>query len=116
MGSLSGKGKTTRCFGIWEQHEFEAFGCRCPVSPVLAPACAAARFGLLLSTLSRLTHIHKYTHMGQPRILVREYPETSKGKNKLKNSFFCQPTSNTVPVPVPPRRAPGTSTYWYTPY
>jgi hypothetical protein len=37
---------------------FEAFGCRCPVSPVLAPAaCAAAavRFGLLLSTLSRLT-------------------------------------------------------------
>ena len=35
----------------------EAFGCRCPVFPVLAPACAAVRIGLLLSTLSRLTHI-----------------------------------------------------------
>ncbi len=36
---------------------FEALGCRCPVFLVLAPACAALRFGLLLSTLSRLTHI-----------------------------------------------------------
>jgi hypothetical protein len=35
----------------------EAFGCRCPVFPVLAPACAAVRIGLLLSALSRLTHI-----------------------------------------------------------
>ena len=35
---------------------FEALGCRCPVFLVLAPACAAVRFGLLLlSTLSRLT-------------------------------------------------------------
>ena len=36
---------------------FEAFGCRCLVFLVLAPACTALRFGLLLSTLSRLTHI-----------------------------------------------------------
>ena len=36
---------------------FEAFGCRCPVFLVLAPACTAVRFGLLLSTSSRLTHI-----------------------------------------------------------
>ena len=36
---------------------FEAFGCRCLVFLVLAPACTAVRFGLLLSTLSRLTHI-----------------------------------------------------------
>jgi hypothetical protein len=28
-----------------------------PRFPVLAPACTAVRFGLLLSTLSRLTHI-----------------------------------------------------------
>ncbi len=28
---------------------FEALGCRCPVFPVLAPACAAVRLGLLLS-------------------------------------------------------------------
>ena len=35
----------------------KAFGCRCPVFPVLAPACAAVRIGLLLSNLSRLTHI-----------------------------------------------------------
>ena len=34
---------------------FEAFGCL--VCLVLAPACTAVRFGLLLSTLSRLTHI-----------------------------------------------------------
>ena len=31
---------------------FEACGCRCLVFLVLAPACAAVRFGLLLSTLS----------------------------------------------------------------
>ena len=36
---------------------YEAFGCRCPVFLVLAPACTAVRFGLPLSTLSRLTHI-----------------------------------------------------------
>ena len=36
---------------------FEAFGCRCPVFLVLAPACTAVMFGLLLSTSSRLTHI-----------------------------------------------------------
>jgi hypothetical protein len=36
---------------------FEAFGCRCLVFLVLAPACAALRFGLLLSALSRLNHI-----------------------------------------------------------
>ena len=36
---------------------FEASGCRCLVFLVLAPACTAVRFGLLLSTLSRLTHI-----------------------------------------------------------
>ncbi len=49
----------------------EAFGCRCHVLAtatatatatagvflVLAPACAALRFGLLLSAMSRLTHI-----------------------------------------------------------
>jgi hypothetical protein len=38
-----------------------AFGCRCLVFLVLAPACAAVRFGLLLSTLSRLTHILSYS-------------------------------------------------------
>ena len=36
---------------------FEAFGCRYLAFLVLAPACTAVRFGLLLSTLSRLTHI-----------------------------------------------------------
>ena len=36
---------------------FAAFGCRCLVFLVLASACAAVRFWLLLSTLSRLTHI-----------------------------------------------------------
>jgi hypothetical protein len=39
------------------RHEFEAFGCRWLVFLVLALACAALRFGLLLSTLSRLAHI-----------------------------------------------------------
>jgi hypothetical protein len=34
----------------------EAFGCRCLVFLVLAPACAALAFGLLLSSLSRLTY------------------------------------------------------------
>ena len=34
---------------------FEALGCRRLVFLVLAPACAALRFGLLLSTLSWLT-------------------------------------------------------------
>jgi hypothetical protein len=41
----------------WSPLTFGAFGCRCLVFLVLAPACAALRFGLLLSALSRLTHI-----------------------------------------------------------
>ncbi len=39
---------------------FEAFDCRCLVFLVLGPACTAVRFGWLLSTLSRLTHIHAH--------------------------------------------------------
>jgi hypothetical protein len=42
------EGKTTHPYSIWLQ---------VPVFLVLAPACTAVRFGLLLSTLSRLTHI-----------------------------------------------------------
>jgi hypothetical protein len=51
VGSESAKGKTAP-LGICG---IEAFGCRCWVFVVLAPACAALRLGLLLSTLSRLT-------------------------------------------------------------
>ena len=52
----------------------EAFGCRCPVFPVLAPACAVVRIGLLLSALSRLTHILKAVFDGSNfGTRVREY-------------------------------------------
>ena len=43
-------------FGIDLQHSQRSVA-GAQFSPVLAPACAAVRFGLLLSTLSRLTHI-----------------------------------------------------------
>ena len=53
VGSESAKGKTVP-LGICG---IKAFGCSCWVfvTVVLAPACAALRLGLLLSTLSRLT-------------------------------------------------------------
>ena len=53
VGRESGKGKTT-LHGICG---IRSTWLQAPSFPVLAPACTAVRFGLLLSTLSRLTHI-----------------------------------------------------------